>query len=428
MKVRAIGLRTAVVALMAAIAACREPLTPIGQPRVTEPTTSNPDRPGPPALPFSTTSASSGWRIVLNYGRAAKHTVPLGVDSQYLLYGDGTFSLTYHTNPTAWYNGTYARKDSEIVFTFDNRTAPWSAVGTLRGDSLLVRYNESMAGSSFESGAYLLSMDHSARPGYIHVAKSDGSAITPIARGSWPTWSPDGRRIAFHRDARVYLIDADGRNETPLAEGGFAAWSPDGTRIAFTGAEGIRVMGVDGSGARTIVEHGFRDDVWAPWDMGVGKPSWSPDGRRIAFEHFGDGDMATARLYMTYVDAPAPRSLTSPVGAIFSESDPSWSPDGTKVAFWSYGFGITTIDVYFGSLKVVYSDFPNVAYGTRPTWSADSGTLAFTAGWWSRGGPPPGPAIWTAPSGGGAPKKLIEGGFDAAWSPDGKRIAFVRGR
>lgn len=52
-----------------------------------------------------------------------------------------------------------------------------------------------------------------------------------------PTWSPDGKQIAYRRvDAGVgyiYIATSDGRNEERIAIGGSPAWSPDGREIAF---------------------------------------------------------------------------------------------------------------------------------------------------------------------------------------------------
>ncbi len=87
--------------------------------------------------------------------------------------------------------------------------------------------------------------------GDIVVVKPDGSEPRVVAETAFnPAWSPDGKRIAFHRQvepseyfqdrpctARMWVVDADGTSERrldPLVEGCAPPpiWSPDGTRLA----------------------------------------------------------------------------------------------------------------------------------------------------------------------------------------------------
>lgn len=54
----------------------------------------------------------------------------------------------------------------------------------------------------------------------IHVMRSDGVAPTRLTNSpaieKWPSWSPDGLRIAFDRGGDIWVMDADGSNPTNL--------------------------------------------------------------------------------------------------------------------------------------------------------------------------------------------------------------------
>jgi Tol biopolymer transport system component len=92
-------------------------------------------------------------------------------------------------------------------------------------------------------------MSRDAQLAYVDFDRELRTPQRVIALGATqPTWSPDGRRIAYASTHGLTVANPDGGNAHVIADGGQPAWSPDGTRIAYTAAPGvgIHVIGADG--------------------------------------------------------------------------------------------------------------------------------------------------------------------------------------
>jgi Tol biopolymer transport system component len=280
----------------------------------------------------------------------------------------------------------------------------------------------------------------------VFVASVDTGDIKQVTKdgGVAPCFSPDGTKIAYltpptwqdnppGRLSEVWVISAGGENPVKvsgdlrenLSRTG-PTWSPDGRMIAF--GQLVRATTTSPRSEVYIIPMSEKGNPLAS-PVQIELPlfsrdfltGWTPDNKI--------GLLLETPYHMYAYTVPisgGKATQVSPLDGIASH--PRWLPDGKRISIRWQGGGLGSVPGDGGEVKVhggieaaknkngFFISYPSGGISVSP----DGRSIVFSGGWAKSG-----PYLYTVPVEGGEPKQIASGGRYPCWSPDGKWIAYL---
>jgi len=254
---------------------------------------------------------------------------------------------------------------------------------------------------------------------------------------SYPTWSPAGGRVAYESNQTgnwdIWVTQLGGGEPVnltgdPSGADRFPSWSPDAQQIAYLSEKdriwNLYTLSALGGRPRKLLS--LLSTVYSPpW----GSPQWSQDGSELAVAFRDSG-----RNFVEIVSLESRESRRIPLPGHDEDAphDLSWSPDGRYFAYVTalqFNAEITRLWILpssGGEAVPVTDGYTNVWH---PSWSSDGRRLYFVSNLGGR------MDLWYRRIGErGMPRdepERVTTGLEvrtAAFSPDGTRLAYSRGR
>ena len=216
-------------------------------------------------------------------------------------------------------------------------------------------------------------------------------------------WSSDGTKLLFMREdptdptfpptRHLFILHADG-TETQVAPEPVngAAISPDGSRVVFA-ADGGGLYGVDAEGGQPVR---IADEGEAP--------TFSPDGTRIAYLS-ETGQEGHEHVWVANADGTDAREILTEEVLAMGMGKLTWSPTGDRIAMENQQEGNVAIYAFAPD----GSDFTKVITGGfNHSWSPDGSQIAY--------GLPGRDGLWIADAD-GSNARAFDLGASGPWQP-----------
>ncbi len=242
-----------------------------------------------------------------------------------------------------------------------------------------------------------------------------------------PMWV--GNTVYFlsdrNRTVNLYAYEEDTKQLTQLTHHNdfdIMAASAGSDAIAYEQAGYIHVLDLETGQSHQLNIDVAGDFPWARPQMKrvaslISDATISPTGGRAAFEARGD-------IFTIAAEDGGYRNITQSSGA--HDRNPAWSPDGKQIAWFSDESGEYQLMIgdQTGASKPRAISLPSPAYFTNPIWSPNAQHLLFRD---------TEAQLWTLGVSTGRFTKIDTDtyddpgrGFDAAWSPDSRWVAYSK--
>jgi len=217
------------------------------------------------------------------------------------------------------------------------------------------------------------------------MMKADGTDVECLGNGAMPSWSVDGKRLAFSCNAPrgVWVLDlATKKRELIDKEGWGIQWSPDGRYWAYSRGGSLIVKNVaTGEVHEQDSTIGDSQPFWG-WNM-----AWSPDSRSLCgVVQLRNGQTA---VVVQSLQLPEAEEGADRVGIRLlsvgreNNRDVAWHPSGHRIVFTAFSAPTGRFQMFeFDPSK---DAIPSLVAGQTVTnnfdqcWSADGKTLVYIA-------------------------------------------------
>lgn len=264
----------------------------------------------------------------------------------------------------------------------------------------------------------------------------------PSSTPWWPSWSPDGKSIAFAMQGSIWKVDLATGIATEIIYStkylSSPEWSPDGKWILYTADDHARSIGLEIYEVATGRTHPLTSDQQVYFD-----PAWSPDGKTLAYvttrpngyfniaiRSIADGRWTGEEQAVTTDNNYGRDRLY--FSAWDFHTQPAWTPGGKQLLFvMNRGSALGAGDIWRmpavagGGRDAVKVLAEQSLYRTRPHVSLDGKRFVYSS---TSGSADQYNNLYVLPVDGGQPYKLTFGEFDhfhPRFSPDGEWIAYI---
>jgi Tol biopolymer transport system component len=268
--------------------------------------------------------------------------------TRYRPNASATWSEIYVVNP----DGSGVRKISRGTVAVEDDQSDWSPNGST------ILFQRNVPGQPFSIWSMRRDGNRVKRLSPLCEAKP----IATCVNDSGPSYSPNGRMIAFERDSgplkpagstfansvgtyseAIVVADTTFRHVRKVTwfgpyrgDNGGPTWSPDGKHLAFTehndnaksvggpiNGTAVYVANLDGRNLRRVT----------PWSLHATVSDWAPDGRHLLLTTEPNGDAQPGgNLYTVQPDGTELQQLThyAPTARVLPGS---YAPDGNAIVF-----------------------------------------------------------------------------------------------